>query len=61
MVKFGLQIIQDTQLFNGGEQNRIHIVACMLENRFELIEIIFKKISLASDHAGFVLKEIIKK
>ena len=46
--------------FNGGEQNRIHIVACMLENRFINLKSIFKKICISSDHAGYAIKEFIK-
>ena len=46
--------------FNGGEENRIHLVACVLIINLIKLSFIFKKICIASDHAGYNLKETIK-
>ena len=32
--------------FNGGEQSRIHLVACVLENPFKKLKSLFKKFVL---------------
>ncbi len=47
--------------FNGGEENRVHLVACVLDYKFNQFQFIYlvklTKIFIASDHAGYKLKK----
>ena len=56
---FGLLITQNIIMLSIVEKNRIHLVACVLDYKFK-IEFLFKEVCIASDHAGYKLKENIK-